>query len=436
MYYINVLDYLLKVTALGDPDSDLQARMERVIHQTWRERRGHTSELSKETRELVEIAHTYKVRIDAPKFSEGSKSQLPVWLSKYGDLAKRSENSIGSRQLRNIHGVYTQGDLRRVTNAPTNGCTNHTKCIKARDKIAESLAKKTSIFVSTPKNRRTGITDGLDLTRSRRERNETARAENGPICLNPDITHREDIDLAMRIFTGPDASALGPAFRDQDSEKDTEVLYLWTDGSAINSGRADAVCASGVWSEDPTYRASFRPPGSPQSNNRGEIAAVVKALQMAPRNREVLIKTDSTYVLKTLDKGHKKMEDDGWLDTQNSDLIRAALYLVQIRTAEPYIQKVKAHSGIRGNEEADTLAKEGLEKEIDPSVIIIIPPNWDYSGARLQALTFNRMYRWISHLNQEGKDTAAQSIVPEILSEVRESHIQNVCYGSQRELPP
>ncbi|KIO33484.1 hypothetical protein M407DRAFT_65524 [Tulasnella calospora MUT 4182] len=224
----------------------------------------------------------------------------------------------------------------------------------------------------------------------------------------------------MRIFTGPDASALGPAFRNQDKEKETEVLDLWTDGSAINPGRADAVCASGVWSEDPTYRASFRPAGSPQSNNRGEIAAVVKALQLAPQNRVVHIRTDSTYVLRVLDKGHKRMEDEGWLNIQNSDLIRAALFLVRIRTAETYIQKVKAHSGILGNEEADRLAKEGLESEIDTSVIIIIPPNWDYSGARLQALTFNQLYRWISHLNQEGKDTAAQSIVPEVISEIHE----------------
>ncbi|KAG9035866.1 hypothetical protein FS837_001804, partial [Tulasnella sp. UAMH 9824] len=218
-------------------------------------------------------------------------------------------------------------------------------------------------------------------------------------------------------FTGPDASALGPTFRNQEQDKDTRVLDLWTDGSAINPGRADAVCASGVWAEDPTYRASFRPPGSPQSNNRGEIAAVVKALQLAPQNRVVHIRTDSTYVLKTLDKGHKMMEDVGWLEIQNADLIGAALLLVRIRTAETYIQKVKAHSGLRGNEEADTLAQEGLEKEIDTSVIMIIPPNWDYSGARLQALTFNQLYRWISHLNQEVKDTAAQLIVPEVLSE-------------------
>ncbi|KAG8900580.1 RNA-DNA hybrid ribonuclease [Tulasnella sp. 408] len=150
---------------------------------------------------------------------------------------------------------------------------------------------------------------------------------------------------------------LEPAYRDQEAPQEGQLVELWTDGSAMNNGRSDVRCAAGVWSEEKTYRASMKVPGKPQSNNRGEIAAVVKALQMVPTNRPVLIRTDSTYVLNLLDTGHKVAEDKGWLHTLNADLFQGALYLIRVRTAPTYIQKVKAHLGILGNEIADTLAK-------------------------------------------------------------------------------
>lgn len=52
------------------------------------------------------------------------------------------------------------------------------------------------------------------------------------------------------------------------------------------------------------YRALVRVLGHPQTNNRGEIAAVVWPLREPPRNRRVLIKMDLTYMINFLTSGY------------------------------------------------------------------------------------------------------------------------------------
>ncbi|KIO15501.1 hypothetical protein M407DRAFT_211133 [Tulasnella calospora MUT 4182] len=135
-------------------------------------------------------------------------------------------------------------------------------------------------------------------------------------------------------------------------------------------------CGAGGWAEDPRYRFSVRVPGDPPTNNRGEVAAVLLALQRAPMNEELYIYTDSTYVLNGLVKYHKTWEDQGWIYTENADIWQATLFLVRQRTAETYIEKVKAHDGIEGNEEADLAAKAALAKEVDPGWHTTVPPQW------------------------------------------------------------
>lgn len=411
--WAEALDALLKATAKGGEDQ----RMSQMLLQNWREDRSHRSKLSKELRGMIKCAFYFGVRVDAPKFTIGNKSQLPLWLARNSDLTKREENSIGAKTLRNLHGVKTHGDLGRITTTPTNGCTRHDKCLEMVQKVAIKTAKKTNIYVATPRNRETGATDCLDLTRRRRKRNEEARKTNRPICLNPDVTHREDIALATRIFATGGTSKLEPAYREQNNTRRDGLLIIWTDGSAENNGLADAKCGLGVWSENADLRASLRVAGRPQTNNRGEIAAFVKALQMAPKNQTVCIKTDSTYVLNMMDGGHIKAEDMGWLGTPNSDLLQSALYLIRTRTAETYIQKVKAHSGVEGNEKADELAKASLRKEPDASTIINVPANWKYNGARLAKMTFNSLYQWIRYLEDKGPTTRAPQIVEWLLED-------------------
>jgi len=87
--------------------------------------------------------------------------------------------------------------------------------------------------------------------------------------------------------------------------------------------------------------------GAPQTtNNRMEMTAVIKGLEAVDPAAQVLISSDSTYVVNTMTKG--------WKRKANHDLWEQLDALVKNR----YIswQWVKGHSGDRGNELADSLA--------------------------------------------------------------------------------
>lgn len=111
----------------------------------------------------------------------------------------------------------------------------------------------------------------------------------------------------------------------------------------------------------------------PQTNQRAELAAILRALEISPRNREVHIITDSKYSIDCLTVWCKDWEKNGWQTSLkqpvlNKDLIQPVLAKIRDRealgTATRFLW-TKGHSNDQGNEAADRLAVLGAQK---PSV--------------------------------------------------------------------
>ena len=82
------------------------------------------------------------------------------------------------------------------------------------------------------------------------------------------------------------------------------------------------------------------------TNNRMEMTAVIKGLEAVDASANVLISSDSTYVINTMTKGWKrKANQDLW-----DQLDR------QIGSRNVSWRWVRGHNGDRGNELADALA--------------------------------------------------------------------------------
>lgn len=107
--------------------------------------------------------------------------------------------------------------------------------------------------------------------------------------------------------------------------------------------------------------------GTRQTNQRAELTAVQRALEIAPRYRDVTIFTDSKYAIDCVTNWFTNWEKNGWLTAtkkpvENKDLIQ------EIRSHIVYRDKfgkktlfnwVKGHNNNPGNTAADKLALNG-----------------------------------------------------------------------------
>ncbi|CAG8507477.1 7692_t:CDS:2, partial [Racocetra persica] len=121
-----------------------------------------------------------------------------------------------------------------------------------------------------------------------------------------------------------------------DDFKDVIVLNVWTEGYCKRNGLSDAI--GGI-----------------------EIYAAIRALEICDKKKNLIINTDSNYVIISRDVKKPKT---------NFDLVNRFNDLIKEREGKTYLKHVKEHSGIYGNEKADRLAYLGSK---NPSIELILP---------------------------------------------------------------
>ena len=100
------------------------------------------------------------------------------------------------------------------------------------------------------------------------------------------------------------------------------------------------------------------------TNNRMELTAVIKGFESLNNASEVLVKTDSTYVINGITKWLPNWKAKGWINSArkpvaNKDLWEQLESLISNHKVD-WIW-VKGHSGDDENERADELARKGLK---------------------------------------------------------------------------
>ncbi|KAJ3022499.1 hypothetical protein HKX48_006041 [Thoreauomyces humboldtii] len=154
-------------------------------------------------------------------------------------------------------------------------------------------------------------------------------------------------------------------------------LFVFTDGSCLGNGRASAKAGIGVYfgEEDPR-NISERLPGTPQTNNRAELLAVIRAIRAAypgsnPNHpdlpRRLVVYSDSQYMRDGISKWLPGWKRKNWKTSTGSDVKNKDLW-VQLEFLKDRFKDriefvyVPAHSNVPGNESADALAKLGAQQ--------------------------------------------------------------------------
>jgi ribonuclease HI len=140
-----------------------------------------------------------------------------------------------------------------------------------------------------------------------------------------------------------------------------DTVEIYTDGAC--SGNP----GPGGWGVLMTFGGHERElkGGEPQTtNNRMELTAAIMALEALKRPCRVLLHTDSTYVKDGITQWIHRWKQNGWRTSAKKPVKNVDLWQrldeALARHEVEWIW-VKGHAGHDGNEQADLLARQGLD---------------------------------------------------------------------------
>ncbi|KAM0251329.1 hypothetical protein ACHAQJ_008224 [Trichoderma viride] len=185
-------------------------------------------------------------------------------------------------------------------------------------------------------------------------------------ALGEKVEPVEKVEVEEKPFT---IKKFTPIRDDEAATKPREnVLEIYTDGSSLANGRAGSRAGLGVYfGENDPRNLAEKLPGEPQTNQRAELMAMQRALEIAPTDQTVRIISDSQYSIKCVTEWAIGWKKKNWLTAsgekvKNQDIIRAVLARMDERTkagGNTYFQWVKGHATNVGNIAADRLAVRG-----------------------------------------------------------------------------
>ena len=150
------------------------------------------------------------------------------------------------------------------------------------------------------------------------------------------------------------------------------MFEIYVDGSCSGNGEKENFGGIGVvLVKDNKVIKEYSKPVFNTTNNRAEMKAVILAIQIAKilnKNvpREILIYSDSAYVVQTVNKWMYNWASKGWKkadnkEPENLDLVQTLYQLMQFERAIKVV-KIKGHNGHEFNELADDLATRATEE--------------------------------------------------------------------------
>ena len=421
-------DEIFRNDVPGEPKSlaeDCNARTNQFL-QSWHSRSKTRSAnnknpptIPKDLKEMLKTAKKYGVRLEAVHPSPETTSVLPA-IRNIQTLENEKPDTLCDKFgkcLRNKHRIRTIHDAKSLTdNIPNNHKKNKkcrcTRCASIRT-ATEGTCKHPNKCIERAKTLLASIKDKWNPTTTHPTEFFTfpLKDEIGPE-YNPqtdETTHtldpyrtEESLTDCFTVFTSHPAPPSHKTRRANRTQTFTDPkITIYTDGSCSNNGETSAQAGSGIWFGDEDARnTSLRVPGPEQSNQTGELYAVLHALRLSPPDIAIHIKTDSMYVVNGVTKNLKKWEDQGWMYAKHAELFKNITAWIRHCNNVTKITWVKGHSGIKGNDEADKLANEGSKKEAIPNDHTLPPENMIPTGAKLTSLAQRDFYRGIKKANR------------------------------------
>ena len=147
-----------------------------------------------------------------------------------------------------------------------------------------------------------------------------------------------------------------------NSNSPQEKIIIYTDGACSGNPGKGGWGAVLMFKE---YEKKISGGNKETTNNQMDIQAVIEALKIIKKSSEIIINTDSKYVMNGITKWINGWKKNGWRTADRKPVKNSELW--QELDAEAKRHKiewrwVKGHSGDKFNDIADELAREGIKK--------------------------------------------------------------------------
>ena len=166
--------------------------------------------------------------------------------------------------------------------------------------------------------------DSLFLTPGRKEKNKEARDKDGEVTFDPSIAQEGNMSSYFRIFVKPNTICHNPALQPiQPANIIRHRTSIYTEGDRNIDEIGNISAGSGIWyGPDDKRNTHLRLRTDINSNQLGELAAVLWAITEEPLQNELIIITKSVYTLKGILEDYKKWECTGYIGTPNKEIFR------------------------------------------------------------------------------------------------------------------
>jgi ribonuclease HI len=137
------------------------------------------------------------------------------------------------------------------------------------------------------------------------------------------------------------------------------AIRVYTDGSCLGNGTPGSAGGWGVFVDRGSESFEFSGWEKDTTNNRMEILAVIKALELITVQVPLEIYTDSQYVKNGITQWINGWKKNGWKTASKTDVKNKDLWVrLDALVAKRHVtwHWVKGHAGHPGNERADQLA--------------------------------------------------------------------------------
>jgi len=150
------------------------------------------------------------------------------------------------------------------------------------------------------------------------------------------------------------------------TEKSKNTVEIYTDG-ACKGNPGDG--GWGVYLSYGDTKKELCGGEADTTNNRMELTAAIRALEALTRPCNVKLHTDSTYVKNGITEWMPAWKKNNWKTKAKKPVKNKDLWQQLDNAADKHDVEwawVKAHVGIEGNEKADQLANDGIDKIHNP----------------------------------------------------------------------